>query len=169
MDGGKMALVKCKECGKEISSNAQACPGCGRSKGKPTSVVTWIVASIFAIGVVGAILNSGKSEEQEATRLAAMTPEQRASEAKAKADSDQLSSARYACKEFVKRSLNDPDAAQFDDARTYFTEKQTADKFRVEVSVRAKNGFNALRHITVNCVTQQTGGNWVAVFVKEIT
>lgn len=164
-----MALVKCKECGKEISSQAVACPGCGRSKGKPTSAVTWIVAGIFAIGVVGAILSSGKAEEDKAARLAAMTPEQRASEIKGTADSEQLSSARYACREFVKHSLNDPDAAQFDDTSHYFIEKQAANKFRVEVTVRAKNGFNALQHIAVNCVTQQISGNWVAVFVKQIT
>ena len=164
-----MALIKCKECGKEISSEAEACPSCGRKKAKETSGVTWVVLGIIVIGVYSAISNSGKSEDKEAARVAAMTPEQRASETKAKADSEQLSSARYACREFVKRSLNDPDAAQFDDTSGYFTEKQTVDKFRVEVTVRAKNGFNALRHITVNCVTQQTGGKWFPVFVKEIT
>ncbi|HEY3658239.1 MAG TPA: hypothetical protein VGL34_24990 [Steroidobacteraceae bacterium] len=164
-----MALVKCRECGKQISSDAEACPSCGRKKPKATSTLTWIIAGIFAFSIITAISNSGKSEDAEAARLAAMTPEQRASEATVKAATEKRSSAQYACKEFVKRSLNDPDAAQFDDASAYFTEKQAVDKFRVEVTVRAKNGFNALRHITVNCVTQQTGGKWFPVFVKEIT
>jgi len=164
-----MALIKCKECGKEISSEAGACPNCGHKKPKATSGVTWVIAGLIMIGVVGAIWDSGEKEDREAARLAAMTPEQRASEATVKAATEQRSSAQYACKEFVKRTLNDPDAAQFDDASTYFTEKQAADKFRVEVTVRAKNGFNALRHITVNCVTQQSNGKWVPLFVKEIT
>lgn len=30
-----MALVKCQECGKEISSEAVSCPGCGSSNKKP--------------------------------------------------------------------------------------------------------------------------------------
>lgn len=30
-----MALIKCSECGKEISSEAEACPSCG----KPTGII----------------------------------------------------------------------------------------------------------------------------------
>jgi hypothetical protein len=78
-------------------------------------------------------------------------------------------SARYACREFVKQSLNDPDAAQFDSTSGYFAEKQASGKYRVEVTVRAKNGFNALRHIAVNCITQKSGESWLPVFVKQIT
>jgi len=58
---------------------------------------------------------------------------------------------------------------QFDSAGQYFTQKQADGKYRVEVTVRAKNGFNALRHIAVNCVTQKSRENWLPVFVKEIT
>lgn len=35
-----MALKKCRECGKEISSTAKACPHCGASPKKRTSLVT---------------------------------------------------------------------------------------------------------------------------------
>jgi hypothetical protein len=182
-----MALIKCKECGKEISSQAESCPNCGRKKPKPTSAVTWIVVTLLGMGIFSAVVNSGKHDEQQAAeaqakaaKLAAMTPEARAAEIKHDSDmaaqkymvdkaNAEADGARYACKEFVKRSLNDPDAAQFDAASGYFTQKQAADKYRVEVTVRAKNGFNALRHIAVNCITQKSGEYWLPVFVKEIT
>lgn len=178
-----MALIKCKECGKEISSQAESCPNCGRKKPKSTSVLTWIIAGILVCGVISAISESGKKDEQvaaeaqaKAVQLAAMTPEQRAAQVKHDADMvamktevEEANTARYACQEFVKRSLNDPDAAQFDPASGYFIQRQAPGKYRVEVTVRAKNGFNALRHIAVNCITQKSGENWTPIFVKEIT
>lgn len=52
-----MALIKCKECGKDISSNATSCPKCGIVlKQSPTSnndiiikIVTIIIGVIIAI------------------------------------------------------------------------------------------------------------------------
>ena len=59
-----MALIKCKECGKEISSQAESCPNCGRKKPKPTSAVTWIVVTLLGMGIFSAVVNSGKHDEQ---------------------------------------------------------------------------------------------------------
>jgi hypothetical protein len=39
----KMSLIKCKECGKEISSDATICPACGARLNKPAIVVHVIV------------------------------------------------------------------------------------------------------------------------------
>ena len=53
-----MALKKCKECGNEISSKAEACPQCGAPQKKKTSIVTWFVLILILFGVVGAIFDS---------------------------------------------------------------------------------------------------------------
>jgi RNA polymerase subunit RPABC4/transcription elongation factor Spt4 len=178
-----MALIKCKECGKQISSEAESCPNCGRKRPKSTSGLAWAVLILLVIGVWSAISASNKNDEHQAAqaqaqaaKLAAMTPEQRVAQIKhdadmaaMKAEVDEAVNARYACQEFVKKSLNDPDAAQFDAASGYLTKRQAPGQYRVEVTVRAKNGFNALRHIAVNCVTQKSGENWLPVLVKEIT
>jgi len=42
-----MAMVKCKECGKEISSDAKICPNCGAKIKKKTG------CSIFVISFIG--------------------------------------------------------------------------------------------------------------------
>jgi len=78
-----MALIKCKECGKQISSDADRCPNCGRKPPKSTSGFTWAVVAFLAIGVYSAISASNKNDKQQAAqanaaRLAALTPEQRA-------------------------------------------------------------------------------------------
>ena len=50
-----MALIKCKECGNEISKKAEKCPNCGAPAKKKTSVLTWVITVIFVLGFVGYI------------------------------------------------------------------------------------------------------------------
>lgn len=42
-----MAIIKCKECGREISSKAKTCPGCGYKNKKKTSKLTWVILIII--------------------------------------------------------------------------------------------------------------------------
>lgn len=44
-----MALIKCKECGKEISDNAKQCPHCGVELKKDTTTLKIIVISIITM------------------------------------------------------------------------------------------------------------------------
>lgn len=45
-----MALIKCKECGHQISKKATACPNCGApNKQKKTPIVEWLVAIFFVV------------------------------------------------------------------------------------------------------------------------
>lgn len=44
-----MALITCRECGNEVSSNAETCPKCG-ARVKPKSNTAWKVLGI-AVGV----------------------------------------------------------------------------------------------------------------------
>lgn len=46
-----MALIKCRECGAEISKKAESCPKCGAKQSKPTSLFTWIITGlVVAVG-----------------------------------------------------------------------------------------------------------------------
>jgi len=55
-----MALTTCKECGHQISTDAEVCPGCGSKPPKRTSKFTWFVAAVFGIPFVMAIANTSK-------------------------------------------------------------------------------------------------------------
>jgi hypothetical protein len=46
-----MALVKCKECGSEISNKASACPRCG-AKIRRTSGCAWLVLILFGLLII---------------------------------------------------------------------------------------------------------------------
>lgn len=65
-----MALKKCKECGKEISTNAQACPNCGAVSKKKTGCLVYLAGSFFALiflGVIGSIMDNGSKPESGLT------------------------------------------------------------------------------------------------------
>lgn len=48
-----MSMIKCKECGSQISSKANQCPHCG-SPNKRTSVATWLVGGTMLMLMVPA-------------------------------------------------------------------------------------------------------------------
>ena len=69
-----MALIKCSECGKEISDKAKVCPHCGTKyksenendrKGFPTSVM-FILIVIF-VAVIFIIMNYNKKDYNNST------------------------------------------------------------------------------------------------------
>jgi predicted nucleic acid-binding Zn ribbon protein len=53
-----MALVKCPECGKEISSQASSCPNCGYKKKQEIKFnkSKIIIPIIFLLVIVGVVL-----------------------------------------------------------------------------------------------------------------
>jgi RNA polymerase subunit RPABC4/transcription elongation factor Spt4 len=42
-----MALIKCKECGEQVSTKAKTCPSCGAKPPKKTSAFTWFVLGLI--------------------------------------------------------------------------------------------------------------------------
>jgi hypothetical protein len=64
-----MALVKCKECGKEISKKAGACPHCG-AKARRTGCLTWCIAGFAALVIIGAISNSMRGPDPDVGKAA---------------------------------------------------------------------------------------------------
>lgn len=47
-----MALIKCKECGNQISDQAKNCPICGATPKKKTSAITWVVLVCLVGGFI---------------------------------------------------------------------------------------------------------------------
>jgi hypothetical protein len=59
-----MALIKCKECNKEISTSAVACPHCGATPPKESSKLA--IAFIFVIvAIIGAALSTNYQEHNK--------------------------------------------------------------------------------------------------------
>ncbi|WP_342632179.1 zinc ribbon domain-containing protein [Marinobacter alkaliphilus] len=56
-----MALVKCKECGSDVSTKAKACPKCGAKAPKKTSLFTWLVTGFVAAAMIGVFTSDPSS------------------------------------------------------------------------------------------------------------
>lgn len=83
-----MALIKCAECGKDVSTEAKTCPSCGatvrlpKKPAKPSSAGALMYALVGVVGLtfVGAYMSNQDNrdwEKADQKRLAAMSPEQR--------------------------------------------------------------------------------------------
>lgn len=61
-----MAMIKCRECGKEISSMAETCPHCGaktrfgvkQQEAKANGIGTYIMLALIAVGFVLVVMAS---------------------------------------------------------------------------------------------------------------
>jgi hypothetical protein len=173
-----MALRRCKECGKEMSTRAAACPHCG-AKPRRTSFGTWLVLVVIGLGVISWYSASQRIEENAAqraqdgaARAAKLSPADKAAEdrrlAAAKAAEQrerEEGTMAYACKEWVRKSLHDPGSAEFEQPFAF----ERAAKFnRVQVKVRARNAFNAMRLSTFECRIRRSGGELVLLSLQEI-
>lgn len=70
-----MGLIKCPECGKEISDKVSSCPNCGYPLGKNETMnkkIIWIIAGIFGI-IALLVLLSGMSDLFHASRTESAT------------------------------------------------------------------------------------------------
>ena len=88
-----MALMNCPECGREISTQAKTCVGCGAGvkppKKKSSGLVWKSMAVLIGLGTVGSAISLNATEHAEQERIAKLTPAQRQAEAdKTKADAD---------------------------------------------------------------------------------
>ena len=59
-----MSLIKCKECGHEISKKAKVCPNCGAKNKARTSLFTWLVVLLIGLFVLGKIGGGNRTSTQ---------------------------------------------------------------------------------------------------------
>ncbi|MBN0690681.1 zinc ribbon domain-containing protein, partial [Pseudomonas aeruginosa] len=46
-----MALIKCKECGAQVSNKAKACPSCGAKVPKSVGVIGWLFVIFIVLPI----------------------------------------------------------------------------------------------------------------------
>lgn len=157
-----MALVKCRECGKEVSTGAKTCPHCGIKAPAPRTTNWPLLIAVSVLTVVAVAFCQGRGDEREQQkraaleraakaeqeRRAAMTAEARAAEDKAVAERKAAEKAAAAAKEAdfqrviavvraVKSGMNDPSSFEIDSALV------TAEG-AIGITYRGKNSFGAL-------------------------
>lgn len=136
-----MALIECKDCKKQFSTDAKKCPQCGAKKHGKSGAWLWIVGIIILVAMIG-----GGNKKPA-------TPERYA---------------KLSCREFVKRSLNDPGSAKFEPVDNYTTLVNKDGGYTVYVTLRAKNAFGALIKGAYACVVENGHGEWRLVSLTPI-
>ena len=63
-----MALIACKECGSQVSTEAKSCPKCGAKVIPPTPLWKWVVAGVVCVSMFKCIFDS--NDRAEANRNA---------------------------------------------------------------------------------------------------
>lgn len=129
-----MALVKCTECQREISSDAKACPGCGKKPKKSVGVGGLIIAVLFGILVFNL---AGKGDSATPT-VSTLTPEQQAVHDKAAKNSNARITNTIRTKRSIKDNLRDPNSLE------WVSSAANEDGSVVCVVYRARNGFGGM-------------------------
>lgn len=155
-----MSLIACPECGKSVSTKAPHCPHCGV---RVVADSYWgfgrvLVAVAFTFGLFTCISKLSESP---------INP-QPVTAGQSKADVDRA--ARYACRDFIRKSLHDPASADLSEWNQADVTQPSANTsvFEVLMKVRAKNAFNATRLKTMACRVTKNGDNWTLISLQEI-
>jgi hypothetical protein len=134
-----MALVKCDECGKEVSAGVKTCP-CGRAVPKKTSLVTWLVVGF--VGLVFMSMMLARSDPPSGVAVAAVatnaTTAQAAAPESKKLDEDSADAIKAANLALnLRNAAREPNSFKLTDA--YRTTKGG-----VCIKYRAQNGFGGM-------------------------
>lgn len=168
-----MALVRCPECDTQISDKAAACIKCGapvdltkiREK-KSNELLGWSVIGGIAIVIfIVYRLTTDSKPEKPWTPQVVLSPQEQAEKDRAEV----RVGVAYACRDFVKRSLRDPESAQFDGRNADVPVTTQADgTFVALIKVRANNGFGGKNAAIFSCTLQLDAGTYRLAALKEI-
>lgn len=160
-----MALIKCAECGHDVSTQAKACPSCGAKVVVPkkTSVFTWLVGAIMAAAIIGGLSQGEKERAKERAAVASETPEQKAKREHDAAMSVSRLSIAMALKETLTKAARDPDSLVIESMHV----SENGDVACAEY--RARNGFGGMNRSYVAVVKGKVSQGNSAVWNANCT
>lgn len=147
-----MALTKCPECKKEMSSKAKSCPHCGFAKPEPTS---FGCGSLILIAIVISIVVSVCSPDKKPSTPAVQTPKtpEQIREETIKGAFSGWDGSHSNLERYVKKNLKDPDS--YEHIETRYGDR--GDHIYVLMKYRAKNSFGGYVIETITATTEIDG------------
>lgn len=146
-----MALTKCKECGREVSKNADACPGCGDPMRAGTSGIGCGGLVVAALVFMFIYIAVDTSKPPTAPRAR-----------------DPLYEAKSACRLFIQHELNDPDSAKFEPLSTWAASIDDDGRAIVAPRLRAKNAFGGLIYSVWSCEVQVVEDDVLLIAINQV-
>jgi hypothetical protein len=147
-----MALIKCHECGKKVSTESASCPNCGaavripvpKSKASSGKPVNRVLLAILGLLLFGSILSLEMQKHKSPEELKEEADAQRASqerkieEDKRNAVETKRISAAATAAQAIKKSARNPDSVSWEDIMTNEDGTVTC------IELRAQNGFGGM-------------------------
>ena len=147
-----MALIKCPECGENISDKANTCPHCGYTLKKKESsgcftAFLWIIAIIIGLVVINTIYTDITSKKTEGNIGSGFKH-------------DKIMAYNYA-ENFVKKQLKSPRTAKFPSVSEKITHvhEQNYNEYKIDSWVDSQNSFGALVRTRFICTIIFDGKN----------
>lgn len=161
-------MRKCR-CGAALSDNAKFCSSCGApaqplARPFPYKDLKWIpivILPLIAVTMCIKVADDGMYSEPKEQ----LTPEQKAAAAAA----ELRTNAVYSCREFVRRSLKDPDSGKFELPEESYAKEESPGVWHVQIDGKARNSFNAVLRGSWDCRMQRSGTNWTLLGIKELS
>lgn len=153
-----MALRKCKECGKDVSTKAKSCPNCGAIAKKQTSCLTYFVA-IFLIYVLIKMFNGSSNYTSQSSNSS--NASQKSTISKTRSSESLTADAFTMCQRFVKNELVSPATAEFCSILDAEIKELPNRKFSIYGYVDSQNGFGAVVRTRFICEVQFKNNEWI--------
>lgn len=139
-----MALIKCLECGKEMSNSAKNCPHCGAKPPYKPSLAFILITGLLVVFAIKGIFGGENSTPPPAKTAAAIAAE----EAQERRFLVTVITAKK-----LKNSLREPDSVDWIDILV--DEKAET----VCLKYRARNGFGGMSIETMAVTSQEAGSD----------
>lgn len=126
-----MSIIKCNECGADVSTEAKACPKCGAPPPKRTSLAVRLVVVLLGVTFVGVSV-------QQSLGLGPSRPEPTAEQKAASQAAARRATTAAAAMKVLRQNMRDPESLVWEDVRA------DADGRLVCLQYRARNGFGGM-------------------------
>lgn len=151
-----MALIKCKECGHDVSDKADACPNCGAKVQKPAQQVGCgtIVGVVFLVGFLIAVF-SGSSSSDKGSGTAADSQECKKDDLQCLGDKGVIAAGVYCQDQIEKHAMHSVKWTDgtFETKFSRFRWKDKANGIITYIGDKAEfqNGFGAFTPVIYEC------------------
>lgn len=71
------------------------------------------------------------------------------------------------CRNFIKKAAHNPSSVEFD--RSYPEPSEiTKNTYKITISLRAQNGFGAIRHFSADCIVRKDQESWSLISLTGV-
>mgnify|MGYP001282484131 CR=1 FL=1 len=137
-----MALIKCRECGREVSSSAKTCPGCGIKDPQPMQPISAVAFVAIAILVFFLLAKALFSSPPQPSPSSAPIPRTAVElrEEKIRSGFSSWDGSHIGLEKIIKQSMHNPDS--YKHVKTTYIED--GNELTVATQYRGTNSFGGV-------------------------